>query len=290
MLLIAGLLSLFVGLSLGLLGGGGSILTLPILLYVVGLPAKEAIATSLLVVGCASFMAMANHARKGRVSLKVALSFGPASMLTSYCAGRFAHLLSSAWLLSLFGVVMLVTGAAMLRRRPCQGSSVCYVKALLAGAGVGCITGLVGAGGGFLIVPALTMFAGVAIPCAVGTSLLLITLNSLSGLLGYLGHAELHASLALFVTLGAVLGSVVGSALSERLSPESLRRAFALLVLPTGAVILFKQLPPEAWRSLLGDPRATHALALLTGACTWALTLRVRAYYLRTRAKPIPAT
>jgi uncharacterized membrane protein YfcA len=289
MLLIASLLSLGVGVSLGLLGGGGSILTLPILLYVVGLPPKQAIATSLLVVGSASFVAMANHARKGRVSLKVALSFGPASMLTSYCAGRFAHTLPVAWLLSLFGLVMLVTGAAMLRRRSCQGASVCYVKALFAGAGVGCLTGLVGAGGGFLIVPALSLFAGVALPCAVGTSLLLITLNSLAGLAGYLGHVELHAALALYVTLGAVLGSVVGSALSERLSPESLRRAFALLVLPTGAAMLLKQLPGETWRSLLHDPRMTHALALLTGACAWALTLRIRAYYLRTRPKPISA-
>jgi uncharacterized membrane protein YfcA len=259
-------LSLLVGLSLGLLGGGGSILTLPILLYVVGMQAKEAIATSLLVVGVASFVAMLAHARAHRVSFKLALSFGAASMVSAYLAGRFAHLLPGSWLLAGFTATMLVTGAAMLRPRAVQGEEPCApspTKALGAGAGVGALTGLVGAGGGFLIVPALTMFAGLDMPRAVGTSLLVITLNSLAGFAGYLGHVHIDVPAAALVTAMAALGSVAGSMLAGRLQPAQLRRGFAGFVLVMGVVMALKQLGP----GLLGRaehtrPEAAPALAL----------------------------
>ena len=236
-------LALLVGLSLGLLGGGGSILTLPILLYVVGLPAKEAIATSLLVVAGASLVAMIAHARSGRVSLKVAATFGVASMVASYVAGRLAHYLPGPWLLAGFTTVMILTGLAMLRcgapeREPGTPST---TKALLAGAGVGSVTGLVGAGGGFLIVPALTMFAGLDMRRAVGTSLLIITLNSLAGFAGYVGHVQLDMHTALFVTAAAAVGSVLGSVLSCRVKPAHLRRAFATFVTLMGVVMAARQ-------------------------------------------------
>jgi uncharacterized membrane protein YfcA len=241
-------LALLVGLSLGLLGGGGSILTLPILLYVVGMPAKEAIATSLLVVGVASFVATLAHAREHRVSFKLALSFGLASMSSAYVAGRFAHYLPGAWLLAGFTATMLVTGAEQCE----EPHAASPTRALGAGAGVGALTGLVGAGGGFLIVPALSMFAGLDMSRAVGTSLLVITLNSLAGFAGYLGHVHIDVPAAALVTAMAALGSVVGSMLAGRLSPALLRRGFAGFVLVMGVVMAIQQLGP----GLLG--RAAH--------------------------------
>jgi uncharacterized membrane protein YfcA len=257
---LAAALSLMVGLSLGLLGGGGSILTLPILLYVVGMPAKEAIATSLLVVGTASLLAMLAHAREHRVSFKLALWFGAASMSTAYVAGRLAHHLPGHWLLAGFTATMLVTGAAMLRPRAEQDGTqhaASTVKVLGAGAGVGALTGLVGAGGGFLIVPALTLFAGLEMPRAVGTSLLIITLNSLAGFAGYLGHVNIDLSVATLLTGTAALGSLLGSALAGRLRPAQLRRGFAGFVLIMGLLMAFKQLRPDVLDR--GDHRNAHA-------------------------------
>lgn len=273
-------LALLVGVSLGLLGGGGSILTLPILLYAVGLPPKEAIATSLLVVAGASFVAMIAHAREGRVSLRVAAVFGLASMTTSYLAGRIAHLLPGPWLLAGFTAVMIVTGFAMLRssgERKREARIPSNTKALFAGTGVGSVTGLVGAGGGFLIVPALTMFAGLDMPRAVGTSLLIITLNSLAGFAGYVGHVHLDMHTALLVTGTAAVGSTLGSALAGRVKPAHLRRAFAIFVMLMGLGMAAKQMPAVALDNALHDARLTHLLAAVLGALMAFLTLRLRA-------------
>ena len=273
-------LALLVGVSLGLLGGGGSILTLPILLYAVGLPAKEAIATSLLVVAGASFVAMIAHARRGRVSLRVAAFFGLASMTTSYLAGLIAHHLPGPWLLGGFTAVMIVTGLAMLRssgEREREEGMPSNTKALLAGTGVGSITGLVGAGGGFLIVPALTMFAGLDMPRAVGTSLLIITLNSLAGFAGYVGHVHLDMHTSLLVTGTAAVGSMLGSALAGRVKPAHLRRTFATFVMLMGLVMAVKQMPTVALDNVLHDARITHLLAAVVGALMTFLTLHLRA-------------
>jgi uncharacterized membrane protein YfcA len=278
-------LALLVGVSLGLLGGGGSILTLPILLYAVGLPPKEAIATSLLVVAGASFVAMVAHARKGRVSLRVAASFGIASMTTSFLTGRLAHHFPGPWLLAAFTGVMVLTGFAMLRRSPPRETGrPSNAKALLAGTAVGSVTGAVGAGGGFLIIPALTMFAGVDMPRAIGTSLLIITLNSLAGFGGYLGHVHLDMYTALVVTITAALGSVLGSALVGRVKPAHLRRAFAVFVLVVGFGMAVKQMPSEALQGALHDARLTHLLAAVVGALVTVLTLQLRARSTRTHA------
>lgn len=276
---LAFVLALLIGVSLGLLGGGGSILTLPILLYVVGLPAKEAIATSLLVVAGASFVATLAHARERRVSFKLAVLFGAASMTTAYGAGRLAHFLPGAWLLAGFTAVMLVTGAAMLRPRAAHGQVVASpVKTLIAGAVVGSLTGLVGAGGGFLIVPALTMFAGLDMRRAVGTSLLVITLNSLAGFLGYLGHVQLPVQTALLVTTTAAVGSVLGTFLAGRLQPSHLRRGFAVFVMLMGLVMTVKQLPPLAPQQLLHDARLTHLVAAAMGALVTLAIVRLRSH------------
>jgi uncharacterized membrane protein YfcA len=273
-------LALLVGVSLGLLGGGGSILTLPILLYAVGLPPKEAIATSLLVVAGASFVAMVAHARSGRVSLRVAAFFGAASMTTSYLAGRLAHRLPGPWLLGGFTAVMILTGIAMLRSsgaRERAAGMPSNTKALLAGTGVGSVTGLVGAGGGFLIVPALTMFAGLDMPRAVGTSLLIITLNSLAGFAGYVGHVHLDMHTALLVTGTAAVGSILGSALAGRVKPAHLRKAFAAFVMLMGLAMAVKQMPAVVLENVLHDARLTHLFAAVVGALMTFLTLHLRA-------------
>lgn len=278
MTMLAVALALLVGLSLGLLGGGGSILTLPILLYAVGMAPKPAIATSLLIVAGASFVAMLAHARQGRVAWRVAAPFGAASMTTAYVAGRLAHDLSGPLLLAAFTGIMLLTGAAMLRRAPSAAAREPHLtRALAAGTSVGSVTGLVGAGGGFLIVPALTMFAGLDMPRAVGTSLLIITLNSLAGFGGYLGHVDLSLGTAAMLTLSAAAGSMLGSALSSHITPARLRRGFALVVLSMGAWMSAQQLPSLAADPIVHDARVTHLLAALLGAAMTYLSLHLRA-------------
>jgi uncharacterized membrane protein YfcA len=273
-------LAFLVGVSLGLLGGGGSILTLPILLYALELPAKEAIASSLLVVAGASFVAMLAHARAGRVSFRVAAAFGLPSMVTSYAAGRLARYLPGPWLLAGFTGVMLLTGLAMLRRSdPHAPGMPSNTKASLAGAAVGSVTGLVGAGGGFLIVPALTMFAGVDMPRAIGTSLLVIALNALAGFGGYLGHVNLGMHATLLVTGTAAFGSMLGSALAGRMTQAHLRRTFAVFVLLMGLGMAAKQL-----QNALLDTRLTHLLAAIVGALMTFLALHIRARFARTHS------
>lgn len=281
--LLALALSVAVGLSLGLLGGGGSILTLPILLYAVGMAPKPAIATSLVVVAGASLVAMLAHARAGRVAWKIAASFGAASMTTAFLAGRLAHLISGPWVLGAFTAIMLITGLAMLRRsreRPQVDPR--YGKALAAGAGVGGLTGLVGAGGGFLIVPSLTMFARLDMARAVGTSLLIISLNSVAGFAGYVGHVQLDWQLTAMITGAAALGSVIGSLLSARVRPAQLRTAFAVLVIAMSLWMTVQQMPELALRSFTHDTRVTHLLAaLLGGAMTYlAVQYRTRSSHL----------
>jgi uncharacterized protein len=248
-LVLALLLSLLIGLSLGLLGGGGSILTVPILVYALGVEAKEAIATSLLVVGVTSVAAVIPHARAGAVRWRTGLIFGAAGMAGAYGAGRVAHFIPAAVLLLAFALMMLVTAVAMLRGRrgpEVEGgetSELPVLKVLGEGLVVGAVTGLVGAGGGFLVVPALVLLGGLPMHAAVGTSLLVIALKSAAGFVGYLGHVEIDWSLAGVVSASAVVGSLLGSRLAGRIPQDVLRRGFAWFVLVMGAVMVAGQAP-----------------------------------------------
>jgi hypothetical protein len=253
MIALALVLALLIGVSLGLLGGGGSILTVPILIYVVRLEPRDAIATSLLVVGVTSAAAMVSHARAGRVEVRTGLLFGAASMAGAYAGGRLAHLLPAKGLLLAFTAMMFVTALAMMRRNrqvetkesaaplpPLRGAALARAAAL--GVAIGLLTGVIGAGGGFVIVPALVLFSGLPMRTAVGTSLLVIALNSLAGFAGSLGHATIPWTLALLVTGASVLGSFGGTALAGRIAPESLRKGFAWFVLGMALWMSFKQL------------------------------------------------
>lgn len=201
MTLLALLLAVVMGLALGLLGGGGSILAVPILVYAMGFGAKEAVAASLAVVGLTSLFGAAEHWREGHVRLRIALVFGPIAATGAYLGAHLAGFVSGTVQLSLFGVVMLVAAFFMFRNDGPgedgkESSSDGSVGRLLLrfaapGLGVGVLTGLVGVGGGFLIVPALVLLGEISMQVAVGTSLLVIAMNSFAGFTGYLGKVEI---------------------------------------------------------------------------------------------------
>lgn len=247
MIVVAIVLALLVGISLGLLGGGGSILTVPILRYALGMEAHRAVAMSLLVVGTTSLAALIPHARKGRVRWRTAVIFGAAGMAGAYLAGRVAHLIPAVVLLVLFGVMMLVTAVAMLRNKsrvaPPAQHELPVAKVLGEGLVVGAVTGLVGAGGGFLVVPALVLLGGLPMEVAVGTSLVVIAMKSFAGFAGFLGHTPIDWTLALWISGAAVTGSFAGGALANRVSPARLRSGFGWFVVAMAIFILAQEVP-----------------------------------------------
>lgn len=239
-------LSVLIGVSLGFFGGGGSILTVPLLVYVFGLDPKEAIASSLLIVGIASISGATQHWRSGNVRTREGLLFGAAGMAGAYLGGRASAFLDGGLLLLLFAAMMLLTSTAMWRGRAAshEGSGRqpnSPVRLTLQGLAVGCFTGLVGAGGGFLIVPALALWAGLPMTAAVGTSLLIIILKSGAGFLGYLSHVEVDYQLVAMVAATAVAGSFLGARLASLVEPSSLRRAFAGFVMAMACLILVRE-------------------------------------------------
>lgn len=244
------LLSVLIGLSLGVLGGGGSILTVPILVYVAGLEPKEAIAASLFVVGVTSAAGVVSHARGGRVRWRTGLLFGLAGMAGAFVGGLIGGHAPGQLLLLAFALMMVATSIAMLRGRrnvPSRAHSELPVfRVVLDGLVVGLVTGLVGAGGGFLVVPALALLGGLPMSVAVGTSLVVIAMKSFAGLAGYLTSVQLDWGLTLSVTAAAVVGSIIGGRLVGRIPEASLRKGFGWFVLVMGAYVLVQQLPDEA--------------------------------------------
>jgi len=238
-------LSVLIGVSLGFFGGGGSILTVPLLVYVFGLDPKQAIASSLLVVAAASVTGAFQHWRAGNVELRTGLVFGAAGMAGAYAGGRAGAYLDGALLLILFAAMMALTSLAMWRgrRAPEQlpPSERALAQLVAQGAGVGLFTGLIGAGGGFLIVPALALWARLPMRAAVGTSLFVIVLNTLAGFTGYASHVRVDYGLVGAVAAAAIAGSFAGSQLAHRVDPASLRRGFAVFVLVMAVVIFARE-------------------------------------------------
>ncbi len=249
MIVLTVVLAVFVGIALGLLGGGGSILTVPLLAYVAGMDAKQAIATSLLVVGTTSVVAAVSHARAGRVQWRTGLVFGVAGMIGAYAGGVLARFIPGSVLLIGFAVMMIATAVAMLRGRKEAGAAdpghrIPIPKVIAEGLVVGLVTGLVGAGGGFLVVPALALLGGLPMPVAVGTSLVVIAMKSFAGFAGYLSSVAIDWKIAGMVTVAAVLGALVGARLTALVNPDSLRKAFGWFVLVMSSVILFEEIHP----------------------------------------------
>lgn len=231
---------LTVGGSLGLLGGGGTILTLPLLLLL-GVEPKSAIAMSLVVVAATAAVAAVGHARAGNVDWRAAALFGPTTALGGYAGGRAAAWVGGEVLLLIFTGLMFLAAVAMLRPAPVRSDSATGPRArvlALQGAVVGAITGLVGAGGGFLFVPAFALLGAMPMQRAVGTSLVVISLNSLAALAGHLGHVTIRVELTSALTAAAVIGAWCGALLARRAPDVLLRRAFAVLVLLVAAWML----------------------------------------------------
>lgn len=249
MMLLAAALAALVGLSLGLLGGGGSILTVPIFVYVLGFETKQAIAASLAVVGAVSLFGAAGHWREGNLNLRLAGTFGAVAMAGTFLGARLGTLLSGAVQMTLFAGMMLIAAFLMARPDPFQrrwkeGREV--IRRLpprtivIAGLCVGMMTGLVGVGGGFMIVPALVLLGHVPMKQAVGTSLLVIAMNSAVGFLGYAGHVDVPWGTLVLFTAVAIGGILTGTRLSRSVPQRTLKRVFAVFLVVIATFILYK--------------------------------------------------
>jgi uncharacterized membrane protein YfcA len=240
-------LAALMGVTLGLLGGGGSILTVPVFVYILGYAPKPAIAMSLPVIGVTSLMAAAMHWRIGNVRVGTAVLFGPFAMAGAFAGARLAGFLSGAVQLLLLALAMLIAATSMLRgqtvaERPADEDARLARLALLGAVafGVGVLTGVVGVGGGFLFVPSLVLLARMPMKQAVGTSLLVIAMNSAAGFAGYLGSVRIDWAFMTAFTAIAVVGAYGGTALGRAVPQATLRRAFGIFLLIIGGVVLYK--------------------------------------------------
>ncbi len=263
--------SALIGLSLGLIGGGGSILTVPVLVYLFGVDPVLATAYSLFIVGATSLVGTFPKYREHLVNLKTAVIFGIPSIAAVYATrawlvplipnpiatiGDFV-VTKPMMIMALFAVLMVFASVSMIREK--KGAAEVtegpqhfnYPMILLEGAVVGVLTGLVGAGGGFLIIPALVLFSKLPMKQAVGTSLLIIAAKSLFGFLGDLSHYHLDWILLITVTILAVAGIFVGNRLSRQIDGNKLKKAFGWFVLIMGIYILVREL-------LLNPAAAAH--------------------------------
>jgi uncharacterized membrane protein YfcA len=253
--------SLLIGLSLGLIGGGGSILTVPVLVYLLGVEPVLATAYSLFIVGFTSAVGVYPKYKEGLVDVRTALIFGAPSIAAVFLTRKMIVpniptnilqfgdwvLTKSVLLMILFAVLMVAASVSMIRDKKnnteiSEGAlSYNYPLILLEGAVVGLLTGLVGAGGGFLIIPALVMLTKLPMKKAVGTSLLIIAAKSLIGFTGDLSQQSMDWSLLLAVTLMAVLGIFAGNALSKKIEGAQLKKGFGWFVLVMGVYVLVKE-------------------------------------------------
>ncbi len=241
-MLLGLILSLAIGFSLALLGSGGSIITLPVLVYAARVPAPEAVGMSLAIVGGTTLVASLLNARRGLVHGKAALLFSGTGMAGAYAGAHVTHLVSPSVLLLLFAALMIVVAGLMFRRRlepAVVGKPQCHWQNCAAsGLAVGGLTGFLGVGGGFLIVPALLFFGRLPLKIAIGTSLVVITVNCFAGLVGHLRATPFDWHIAGMFTGFALVGMLAGRTLAARVHPERLRRWFAWFVLSVAVFVI----------------------------------------------------
>jgi uncharacterized membrane protein YfcA len=232
-----------IGLSLGLTGAGGSILTLPVLVYLAGIPPREAVGLSLLIVGTAALIGAWQRARAGDVHLKAAGMFVISGMAGAALGAKLTPLLSPSELMITFAALMVVIAVSMLipRKSAIQTAPECKpFRCLLAGITVGVLTGFLGVGGGFLLMPALAKFARLPLRAATGTSLAVIACNSAAGFIAHLGETPTPWALAAVFAAIAGAGALAGGKFTSRLPEKSLRYAFVSLVLATAAFVFWR--------------------------------------------------
>lgn len=233
-----------IGIGAGLLGAGTSFLTVLLLVHVAGLPMGSAIATSLVVVATASVVALVPYSRAGAVMWKAGAAFSVASMLGAFVGGRLSRWMPARALLVIFAVTMVVAALAMLRtprgamREGARSSRASMLAMAAAGLPIGGLTGVVGLGGGFAVLPLLLLCTSTPARAAVGTTLLVVVLNTLAGLAGHFPHPAVDWRLAGCVGLAASAGSVVGARLGRQIDARVLRRAFAAVMLATACALL----------------------------------------------------
>lgn len=253
--------SLLIGISLGLIGGGGSILTVPVMVYLFGLQPLLATSYSLFVVGSTSLIGAFNNLRKGLVNIKAALLFGASSIATVFLTRKFivpaipkniatiggVAITESLLTMVLFAVLMLVASVSMIRKQKMKAQEeegrdyFKFGKLVLYGVTIGLVTGLLGAGGGFLLIPALVLLLKLPMKKAIGTSLMIIALNSLIGFTGDLGHFTIDWFFLFKITLIAITGIFIGGALSKKIPGEKLKKGFGWFVLVMGLYIIVKE-------------------------------------------------
>lgn len=251
--------SVLIGVSLGLIGGGGSVLTLPVLVYLFSVDTITATTYSLFVVGASSLVGSVSYFKKGLINVNTATSFGIPSIVAVLLAryyllpaipeqlvnvGSFV-LTKSILLMLLFAVLMVFAASSMIKKekegQPANQQSASKVWIILQGFMVGIITGLIGAGGGFLIIPALVNLLKLPVKTAIGTSLIIIALNSLTGFGLSLSKNHINWSFLITVTLIAMMGIFIGSYLSTKIDGKRLKPAFGWFVLVMGIYILLKE-------------------------------------------------
>lgn len=275
-LITAHVLAILVGITIGLFGGGGAILMVPILSYIAGWPTQDSITGSLFIVGITSLFSTFLHARptkeqrerghkKGNVRWGTGVVFGGLAMLGAFAGGQLTALLPGIVVMTIFAIVMIASGIGMVRgRKPSApaapratdgkatpssvGTAATLpltraqkVKIVLAALGIGVISGLVGAGGGFLVVPALALLVGFTMPAAVGTSLLVVSMQSASGFLSHILHVDVDWQALGSLTGLAMAGTILGTLLGSHIPAAKLKRAFGVFVLLMAAVVLAQE-------------------------------------------------
>ncbi len=237
-------LGFIIGAVLGLLGGGGSILTVPALVYLAGQTAQGAVTASLMIVGTNSAFGALYHRTQGTMNWRVALTFGGVGMVTAYFAAGLSELFSPGALMVAFALLMLAVGLMMVWRQshPVDTdvqASKGWLTITLTGAAVGVLTGFLGVGGGFLIVPALVMLVGLPFRQAVGTSLVIIAMNSLAGLLGHLHGMEIDMATVTTFAVAGIVGTMAGTRLAQRIEPKRLQTLFAAFIIALALFLLW---------------------------------------------------
>ncbi len=251
--------ALLIGLSLGLIGGGGSILTVPILVYLFGVAPILATSYSLFIVGVTSMIGAIGQFTNRQVHPKIVLVFGPLSLITVFLIRHYIipHLPQSFQLFGgsvsvsfitmlLFALLMIASSVSMIKdnNNPTATSApdAGWIRIALSGIGVGLVTGFLGAGGGFLLIPALVLLLHLPIKTAIGTSLVIITINSLIGFADDITHHEMNWNLLLIITGISITGVLIGTALGEKINGNSLKKGFGWFVLIMGIYIIIHEL------------------------------------------------
>ncbi|MBX3118576.1 MAG: sulfite exporter TauE/SafE family protein [Fimbriimonadaceae bacterium] len=273
MIILGYIASLLIGLSLGLMGAGGSILTVPVLVYLFGLSPTQATGDSLFIVGLTAALGSIMYFRTGEIDFRVALVFGGPSLVSVYLTRalvvpalpvQMGSISRDSFLMGFFALLMLGSAYAFLRPRGfaerSEPTNMNPIAMGLRGMAVGLITGLVGAGGGFLIIPALVLMAGLPMKRAVGTSLLIIAVNSAVGLAGQATAGQsLDWSVLLPVAAIAFVGMWIGSTVAKRVDGRALRPVFGVMVLLLGVFTLGKEIffasPPLPAKTVRTTPQ-----------------------------------